>query len=263
MGLGVKAETAKNKFFGGFGNQKFPKHFYTIFLIKIIMPKTIILSLGGSLIVPNNIDVNFLKDFKKTIEKYIKNNYRFAIICGGGKLARNFQQIASESRKLSVKQLDWLGIYATKINAHLLKSMFSDNANENIISNPTLKVNFKKNIIIAAGWLPGWSTDYDAVLLAKNLCIKGIINMSNVDYVYDKDPRKYEGAKKIKKINWNGFSKLISNKWKAGMNVPFDPVAAKEAQKSRIRVMVIGKNLKNLENLLDGKKFRGTTIGGN
>ena len=224
------------------------------------MPKIIVLSLGGSLIVPDDVDVNFLKNFKKTIEKYIKKDYRFVIICGGGKLARNFQQVASESRKLSTKELDWLGIYATKINAHLLKSVFNDNADEDIISNPTLKIKFKKDIIIAAGWLPGWSTDYDAVLLAKNLGVKDIINMSNVDYVYDKDPKKHKDAKKIEKLSWQDYSKLISHKWQAGMNVPFDPIAAKEAKKSGIRVSIIGRDLKNLENLLHSKKFKGTII---
>jgi len=118
----------------------------------------------------------------------------------------------------------------------------------------------RKNIVIAAGWLPGWSTDYDAVLLAKNLGVREIINMSNVDYVYDKDPKKHKNSKKIQKISWDGYLRLISQKWKAGMNVPFDPVAAKEARKSKMRVNIIGNNLKNLENLLDGKKFKGTTI---
>ena len=224
------------------------------------MPKTFVISLGGSLIFPKQLDKKFLLNFKKTIEKYIKKNYRFVIICGGGRLARNFQQIASKSRKLSNERLDWLGIYATKINAHLLKSIFSENAGENIISNPNQKIDFRKNIVIASGWLPGWSTDYDAVLLAKNVGIKEVINMSNVDFVYDKDPKKHRDAKKIEKINWQDFNKLISRKWKAGMNVIFDPVAAKEAKKSRIKVKIIGRDLKNLENLLNGKKFRGTLI---
>ena len=209
---------------------------------------------------PDKVDIHFLINFKKTIEKYIKKNYRFIIICGGGKLARNFQQVASKVKKLSNKELDWLGIYATKINAHLLKSVFNDSADDNIISNPNKKIKFKKNIIIAAGWLPGWSTDYDAVLLAKNLNIKEIINMSNINFVYNKDPRKHKDAKKIEKISWEKYSKMINQKWKAGMNVPFDPIAANEAKKSKIKVMIIGKDLKNLDNLLEGKKFRGTII---
>ena len=225
------------------------------------MPKTIIISLGGSLIFPEHLDKNFLINFKKIIQKYIKKRYRFVIICGGGKLARNFQQAASKVRKLSNEKLDWLGIQATKINAYSLKSIFGGMVNEFIVTNPNAKLKFQKNVIIAAGWKPGWSTDYDAVLLAKNFGIKEIINMSNVDYVYDKDPKKYKDAKKIQKINWKDFMKLINQKWKPGINVPFDPVAAKEAWKSKLRVYVIGKDLKNLESLLERKRFRGTTIG--
>ena len=224
------------------------------------MPKTIVLSLGGSLIVPDTIDIEFLKNFKKTIDKYVKKGYKFVIYCGGGKLARNMQDAASKIAKLSNQDLDWIGIYATRLNSLLLRYIFKNDVIGPIVADPNQKINFKKNIIIAAGWKPGWSTDYDAVLLAKNLGVREIINMSNVDYVYDKDPKKHKNSKKIQKISWDGYLRLISQKWKAGMNVPFDPVAAKEARKSKMRVNIIGNNLKNLENLLDGKKFKGTTI---
>ena len=224
------------------------------------MPKTIILSLGGSLICPDSFDFVFLKKFRQVIEKYIKKNHKFAIICGGGKLARTFQGIASKSSKLSNEELDWLGIHATKINAYIVKSIFGNSAENFVISNPTKKVSLKKNILIASGWKPGWSTDYDAVLLTKKLKVNEVVNISNIDYVYDKDPKKFKNSKRIERINWNSYLKISGAKWKAGMNVPFDPVAAKEAQKSKIRVYIIGKNLKNLENLLNNKLFKGTTI---
>ncbi|MBI2656864.1 UMP kinase [Candidatus Woesearchaeota archaeon] len=224
------------------------------------MQNKFVISLGGSLIFPDDLDKIFLMKFRKIIQKHAKKGRKFIIICGGGKLARSFQQAASKKRKLSNEELDWLGIHATKINAHLLKSIFGNNAEDFIVGNPNAKINFKKSILVAAGWLPGWSTDYDAVMLAKNIGIREVINMSNVDYVYDKDPRKNRDAKKIEKISWNGYNKLISKKWKAGMNVPFDPVAAKEAQKSKMKVNIIGSDLKNFENLLNGKKFRGTVI---
>lgn len=227
------------------------------------MPKTIVLSLGGSLIFPDGLDRNFLTNFRKTISKYIKKNYKFVIICGGGRLARSMQESASKAKKLGNEELDWIGIYATKINAHLLKSVFSGNADDFIISDPTEKIDFKKNkknIIITSGWKPGWSTDYDAVLLAKNLGIREVVNMSNVDFVYDKDPKKHADAKKIEKMKWKDYSRLVSPRWKAGMNAPFDPVAAKEAEKSKIKVSIVGRDMNNLENLLDGKKFKGTVI---
>lgn len=224
------------------------------------MSKTIVISLGGSLIVPDNIDIQFLREFKIIIEKFLKKRFRFVIICGGGKLARNLQQAASKIANAKNEDLDWLGIYATRSNAVLVRGIFNEYANESIISNPNEKISSNKSIIVASGWKPGFSTDYDAVLLAKNLGINEVVNMSNVDYVYDKDPKKYKNAKKIERIKWDKFRKLISSKWKAGMNVPFDPVAAKEAQKSKIKVKIIGSGLKNLENLLSGKKFKGTVI---
>lgn len=224
------------------------------------MQKTIILSLGGSLIWPDGFDSSFVEKFRQAISKYAKKNYRFVIICGGGKLARVFQQIASRKKKLSSGELDWLGIHATKINSHLVKSVFGDGAEDFIVSDPTKKFKASKKIIIASGWKPGWSTDYDAVLLAKNLNVKEIINMSNIDYVFDKDPKKHSDAKKIKNISWQNYRKLIGQKWKAGLNAPFDPVASKAAQKYGMEVSIIGKDLKNMENLIDGKKFKGTLI---
>ena len=222
--------------------------------------KTIVLSLGGSLIYPNKIDKKFLKNFKITIEKFIKRKYRFIIICGGGQLARDYQKSAAKNFKLNNEDLDWLGINATKYNAFLVKNIFKNYAQEELIQNPTKKIKFYKKILIASGWKPGWSTDYDAVLLAKNFKVKKIVNMSNIDYVYDKDPRKYKDAKKIKNICWKHYRQIAGNKWKAGLNIPFDPVAAKEAEKSKIKVFVIGKNLKNFENLLNDEKIKGTII---
>jgi len=224
------------------------------------MSKIIVLSLGGSVIIPDKIDVIFLKNFKKIVEKFIKKNYKFVIFCGGGKLARYYQKAASQITKINNEDLDRIGIKVTWINAFLVKTMFKNNAENFIVTDPTKKINFKKKILIAAGWKPGWSTDYDAVLLAKNLKAKTVINMSNIDYVYDKDPRKNKNAKKIKNICWKHFRKIIGIKWKAGLNAPFDPVAAKEAEKAKLKIFIIGKNMKNFENLLNNKKFNGTTI---
>ena len=94
----------------------------------------------------------------------------------------------------------------------------------------------------------------------KNAGAKEVINMSNIDYVYNKDPGKHKDAKKIENLSWNDYRKLSGNVWKAGMSMPFDPIAAKEAQKSKIRVYVVGNDLLNLQNLLDGRKFKGTVI---
>jgi uridylate kinase len=81
--------------------------------------------------------------------------------------------------------------------------------------------------------------------LAKNLNVNDFINISNIDYVFDKDPKRHRDAKKIEKISWQQYRRMVGRKWTAGMNVPFDPVAAKAAQKYGMKVSIIGKDLKN------------------
>jgi len=223
----------------------------------VLKLKTTIISLGGSVINPGEIDTVFLDRFRELISNFIKKNYKFAIYCGGGALARDLQKKAKDSTQ---EELDWVGIKATKINAQYVRDVFGENAEKEIIEDPTKKFDFKKDIIIAAGWKPGWSTDYDAVLLAENIGADTVLNVTNVDYVYDKNPKEHSNAKPIEKISWKEFRKLTGDKWKPGLNIPFDPIAAKEAEKLGLKVIVIGNDLENLENCLDGKKFKGTVI---
>ncbi len=223
--------------------------------------KTIVISLGGSIIVPKEIDYSFLKKFKTLIESFIKKGYRFIIITGGGYTARVYQKGASKVNKVGSDDLDWFGIHATRINAHLLRTIFKKDAFERVIKNPSEPVKTDKKIIIAAGYRPGCSTDHDAVVLAKNINCKKIINLSDIDYVYDKNPKKHKDIKPLKAIYWKDFRKMVGNKWDPGLNVPFDPVASREAEKLNLKVIIAnGRKLGNLKNILEGKEFTGTVI---
>jgi uridylate kinase len=225
------------------------------------MPKTIVLSLGGSLIVPNDVDHMFLRQFVSLIRRYTKKGYKFAIICGGGSIARKYQQAALKVAKLDNDALDWIGIEATKMNAFLLRQLFGNHAHDAIIYDPSRKIAFGgKHVLIASGWKPGWSTDYDAILIAKQLKIDTVVNMSNIDYVYSSDPRKNRHANPIAALCWRHYRRMFSSTWKAGMNLPFDPIAAKAAEKGKIAVYIMGKNLSNFENFLKGKQPKGTVI---
>jgi len=220
--------------------------------------EVIILSLGGSVVVPDDIDTNFLKNFKKLIIKNLKR-YKFIIITGGGKTCRKYQKAANSVTKLKIEDLDWLGIHVTWLNADLVRTIFKDVAYKCFIIDPTKKVKFDK-VLIAGGWKPGWSTDYDAVLLAKIYRTKTIINMTNINYLHNKNPKKYKNTKIIKKTDWKGFRKIVGNKWVPGLNAPFDPIAAKLAQKLKLKLVLIGNNLKNFDNFLKRKKFKGSIV---
>jgi uridylate kinase len=220
--------------------------------------EVIVISLGGSVLVPDKVDVGFLKRFNGLIRRYL-GKYRFILIVGGGRTCRLYQKAASSVVKLKTEDLDWLGIHSTRLNAHLLRTILRDVAYKRVIKDPTEKVKFDK-ILIAAGWKPGFSTDYDAVILAKTFNSKTVINMTNIDYLHDKDPKIYKNAEIIKKTNWKGMRKIVGDKWIPGMNVPFDPIATKEAQKLRLRLILVGKNLNNFKRFLDAKGFKGSVV---
>lgn len=226
--------------------------------------KKIVISLGGSLIFPSQeLDQFFLKSFHDLVVRHVKK-YRFFIVTGGGKIARHYQKVADGINKLKRDDLDWLGIHSSRLNAHLIRTIFRHNAHPKVINNPEEKESVKdsEQIIVAAGFRPGRSTDWIGVELARNYGINEFINLTNTDYVYDKDPQQFADAKKFDSLSWHDLLKITGLKWDPGKNVPFDPVAAKLAEKINLKVVIMnGKNLANLENYLQGEKdFVGTTV---
>ena len=225
------------------------------------MKETIIISLGGSLIIPDNIDIGFLKDFKKLILSHVQKGKKFVIITGGGKICRRYQDAAKAIVNASTEDLDWIGIASLKMNAELMRVIFAEFAHNEVIPNLSAHISFDKPVVIGSAYKPGLSTDWDAVLAAKSLGAKKIINLSNIDYVYDSDPKINPNAKKIEKISWAEYRKIIPKDWVSGLNSPFDPIASELAQKEGMEVVIMnGKPIDNLVKCLNGEKFTGTVI---
>lgn len=218
--------------------------------------------MGGSLIIPKEgFDVRFLRAFRGAVLSLAREGYKFILVCGGGATARNYLNAAKEVMGAKREELDWIGINATWLNAYFIKTLFGRAAHPEIIKNPTKKVNFREKILIAGGWKPGWSTDYDAVLLAKLYGAKKVINLTDVDYLHDKNPKIFPDAKKIEKINWTGFQKIVGKKFIPGANTPFDPVATAFAAKSGLAlVLANGKRIENLKKIIKGDKFIGSVV---
>ncbi len=225
--------------------------------------KTTVLSLGGSLIVPEGgVDALFVRKFRDLIIRRAGSGRRFVIVCGGGTTCRAYQRAASRVRNLSPKELDWLGIHVTRLNAQFMRLAFGPKAHPEIITDPTVPVRTTRPVVIGAGWKPGCSSDYDAVLLAEQFMADRLINLSNIDYVYDSDPRRNSGAKPIRQLTWPEYRRMFGAKWVPGLNTPFDPVAARAAERLGLEVVIAnGRKMANLKALLDGKKFIGTLIG--
>lgn len=224
----------------------------------------IVISIGGSLLVTEDgVNVQFLKHLNVFIRKYIKRGKRFFLVAGGGITARRYRDAGkSVIGDLSERDLDWLGIHATRLNAHLLRTIFEDVAHPRIVENYDKKLsNWKEPLVIGAGWKPGWSTDYDAVILARDYGANLIVNLSNIDWVYDKDPRKHKDAVRIEKLTWGELEKIVGTEWSPGINSPFDPIAAQLARELKLTVIVAnGEKFNNLERIIEGDSFKGTVI---
>ena len=202
-----------------------------------------IISVSGSLLGPERR--GWMKRFAKLLE-----GQKCVLVCGGGDLARRYQAVRAGD-----EDRDWLGIYATWLNARLLKCFFKDAEFLQGIKRP------KKPIAIAGGWKPGFSTDYVAVRYAKLLGSRKLINLTHIDYLYTKDPSLPE-AEPILRIGWQEYLKRFWKPWKPGLRMPFDPVASKLAAKLRLKVILVnGERLSEVRKALQGKSFKGSVIG--
>lgn len=226
-------------------------------------PEVIIISVGGSLVyTEEGLNTPFLKSLNRFIRQNLKNR-RFFLVIGGGKICRRYQHAAkSVIGSIADVDIDWLGIHATHLNGHLIRTIFHDIAHSRVIENYEKPIeNLSENLIIAAGWKPGWSTDYCATLLARDYGSRTIINLSDIDYIYEDDPDKNPSARPIKHLTWPAFRELVGEDWKPGMHSPFDPIASKLASELGLTVInCSGHSFKNLSHILHGEPYKGTTI---
>lgn len=226
----------------------------------------IIISVGGSLIVPQGgINTDFLAKLNTFIRSQLSQypKRQFFLEIGGGTAARHYRDAGAKviGHELTRDDLDWLGIHATRLNAQLIRTIFRDIAHPYIIKKYEIIRKVTEPVVVAAGWKPGWSTDYCAMLLAEDYNVKTVLNLSNIKQVYDKDPKEHPDAKPIEKISWADFRKIVGDEWTPGLNAPFDPIAAKKAEEMGVTVVVMsGDDFENIENYFAGKPFIGTTI---
>ena len=223
----------------------------------------VVVSLGGSLIVPpEGVAIDFLKGFSELLRRLISEGYRFVLVTGGGATARSYQEAARAVTELSAEDLDWLGIHSTRLNAHLIRTVLRDVAYPRIITNPHDDIlPDDALVLVGAGWKPGWSTDYDAAMLAQRLEAKRMVNLSNIDYVHAEDPHVHPDAKRWERMTWKELRGVIGDEWSPGLHAPFDPIAAKLCEEAGIEVAILSADdLENVSKALRGEDFTGTVV---
>ena len=226
--------------------------------------QVIVLSLGGSLIIPDDVNYKFLEKLKKVILKN-KKTHKFLIVCGGGSIARKYIA-ALKKAGLNEKFQSFSGISATRMNARFMNYFFGIDPGQGIPhTTETLEKYAENKDIIFFGALeyrPDQTSDSTAAEIA--IHFKTIfVNLTNVPGLYNKNPLEHKDAKFIPRITWKDFHKITASMaYKPGQHFVLDQTAAEVIMKHKIPTYILGKDLKQLENVLRGKPFHGTLING-
>ncbi len=221
-----------------------------------------VISVGGSLIVPEDgrIDTEFIRQLAALVRERVNEGDSFVLVAGGGRTCRIYHDAAKRlSSNVPEEGLDKIGIMATRLNAMLLVESLSDIAHPDIILDPTQPMPETK-VVVAGGWKPGWSTDYVSVILFGKSHADRLLNLSNIDYVYDKDPALSKDAKAIKELDWDELMEMIGP-WKPGLHFPFDPKACEKAKELDLKLAIMsGKDIALVAGYLAGNPLKGTKV---
>lgn len=237
--------------------------------------ETIVLAIRGSLIAPEAVDTEFLEGLRTVLERQVEAGRRFVCVCGGGEVARVYQRALASLGCTSTEAQDNVGIRTTKLNARLLieaLNMDGSYAHLNVFNEGDYDslaaeadaIDFDGYPILAAsGWKPGRSIDHCAVTISKTNGIQRIVKLSDIDYIYNRDPDQYSIVKPLGHLDWQKLKALIPDRWEPGAHLPFDSRAIEEAEHTDLSLAVInGHYLDEVERCLDGKSFIGSLVEG-
>ena len=161
------------------------------------------------------IDIDTVKRIATEIKSVHVCGVEIAIIIGGGNIIRGGEAAKDGIDRASA---DYMGMLATVINALALQNALEQmdvptrvqTAFEmSAVAEPFIRRRAIRHlekgrvIILAAGTgNPYFSTDTAAALRALEIHAEAVLKATNVDGVYDRDPKKYPDAKKFDRIGY-------------------------------------------------------------
>lgn len=184
------------------------------------MRKRVLVKFSGEALAGSDgfgIDTQILKYIADEIENLIRNNIEVGIVIGGGNIIRGVT--AAQDGIIKRTSGDYMGMLATVINAVAMQEALEYNglyarvqsaikmeqiAETFIVRRAKRHLEKGRVVIFAAGTgNPFFTTDTAATLRAVEIGASMIIKATKVDGVYDKDPNKFEDAKKLDVISYD------------------------------------------------------------
>lgn len=219
----------------------------------------VVIKLSGSIF---NIDTasKSLKEYAKLLLE-IQTKFQPVVVAGGGMIARHYVNLA-RSLGCDESSLDVMGIEISRLNAMLLSAALGDSVYPVIPSNlEEMSVACQSGKIIVSGGLhPGQSTNATAALICEKIKAHRFINATDVNGIYDSDPKKNPKAKLFKEIAVKKCLNLLNGSTMAGTYDLMDIVALKVIERSKIPTWVIKSDPKIIKNLVMKSGQTGTKI---
>ena len=196
------------------------------------------ISLGGSLLAQTTYSYT---KYAIMLTELKERGHQLIVVTGGGRLARHWISLAKQLGAPPYTQ-DRLGIHATHLNAILLIAALGPHAHPHIHRRGSeIRRNLDQQILVGGGHLPGSSTDYRTVLFAQAADAQTVINATDVDGVYDRNPRLNPDAVKLPHITHYWLEKIIKEnaEQSPGEYGLFDMKAAKRAKKLKLPLIFV------------------------
>ncbi len=223
----------------------------------------VVVSIGGSVFLTGEGDREYLVRLAGLLKR-LGRALPLVVTVGGGRTARDYITIGRDLG-LTEFELDEVGIEVTRLHARLLAACVGPPtpADPPTTVRAAAELVHRASPIVLGGTEPGHTTDGVAALLAVRLRAARLVNATNVSGVYDRDPRKFPGARRIARLSWPEFRALVSSETDgtAGQSFLFDRLGADSLSRSGIALAVVqGRDLENLEAAILGRPFDGSRV---
>lgn len=209
------------------------------------------IKLGGSIAFPEGPDMCLIGDFSRKVKKLVSAGYDVAVVVGAGSVSRTYTKKLRP--QMNEAFLDEIGIELARLNAKIIaRSLGGKYVTTLTAAMETVEEHL---IPVMGGLTPGQSTDAVAAVVAEYLEADVLIVLTNVDGIYDRDPRKYPDAKKMDRMDFTELRKICETLEYSASDYPvFDFVAAKTVSRSEIRTVVCnGSKIRNFKEAISGK----------
>jgi uridylate kinase len=223
-----------------------------------------VLKIGGSLLFDSEqkLDLERFNQIASIIQQIKREGHELVLVVGGGVLAK---KLVEKGKVLGAnrKALDQLGIAATWVCAQLMIAALEDIAHPTPVmtEEQLVKLQETDKLLVLGGLHPGQSTNAVAARAAEIFGAKVLINVTDVDGVYDKDPKESPEATLLSEMTLDKLRNIVSSLTNEPGAYPlFDKRALEIIGRAGVEIWFVnGKDPKNIIHAVNNRKI-GTRV---